>query len=214
MTYKISKKLLNVFVPVLIVVAMVTTYKVIADKSPINKAEMAYVEHSPIGARGGSVMPASCDSYPVHSTCECNPNTSAPETYYTPPTPTTCTFANGVGKIVRRCQGGESWTWIKDSCDLVSCSAGFDPVTDYNGTRCEASCTGNQRRTYTTRSVMTACNEWNVPGGGRPRVCIDPEYTDVPFASCSPCTGGTVPNANHTACVTPATPSVNINLGQ
>lgn len=208
MTYKISKKLLNVFVPVLIVVAMVTTYKVIADKSPINKAEMAYVEHSPIGVRGGSVMPASCDSYPEHSTCECNPTTSAPETYDNPPTSTSCSFTNGVGRLARHCQGGESWTWVRDSCVLVSCNTGFDRVSDSAGIRCQASCIGNQYRTYRNELVTGDCIEYDPYPN-----CIDFEEINVSIAQCSACPNGQVPNANHTACVTPATPSVNINLG-
>ncbi len=229
MTHKISKKLLNVLVPVLIVVAMVTTYKVMADKNPINKAEMAYVEHSPIGARGGSVMPASCDSYPSHSTCECNPTTSPPETYDNPPTTTSCSFANGVGRLVRHCQGGESWTWVRDSCVLVSCNTGFDRVSDSAGIRCQANCTGNNYRTYTTDTVV-GCSCWSNQTCATAKnedskryskylgiesafaaYCVDPIYGST--ASCSACPNGTIPNANHTACVAPAVPSININLG-
>lgn len=218
MTYKISKKLLNILATILVVTAIVSVYSLTRDPSDINKAELAYLEHSPSGAKGGSVMPASCDSYPWHSTCECNPSTQGgPQTYDNPPTATSCSFANGVGRLVAHCQGGESWTWVKDSCNLLSCNAGYDSVTDYYSNRCEPNCTGNQYRTYGTQVITDPTNcidgEFIEVGGKTKFVCFEYGVKNISVSSCSACPGSTIPNANHTACVAAATPSVNINIG-
>ena len=233
MTHKLSKKLLNILAPILVVIALASTYRIIITDKATNKAELAYLEHSPSGSKGGSVMPASCDSYPWHSTCECNPSTDAPETYDNPPTSTSCGFTNGVGRLVRHCQGGESWTWVKDSCTLISCNPGFDLVTDSAGTRCAPSCTGNQYRTYTTDTRQTGCSCYvgqqcsllmkedekdfseylGISKAFALGACLDPIFSTVTTAGCSDCPNGQVPNANHTSCVAVATPSVNINIG-
>ncbi len=231
MTHKISKKLLNILAPILLVIAIISTYELTSNHSRASKAELAYLEHSPSGAQGGSVMPASCDSYFAHSTCECNPVTEGgPQISYNPPTPSSCSFANGVGKRVYHCQGGESWTWVRDSCTLDSCDAGYDLVTDSAGNRCAPSCTGNQYRTYTTETKQTGCRCYvgqkcsilmkedfseylGISKAFALRACLDPIFSTVTTAGCSDCPNGQVPNANHTSCVNVATPSVNINIG-
>lgn len=227
-----KNKFYNVLTPILIVIFLVSGYKLISNKSPVNKAELAYLDHSPAGANGGSVMPASCDSYPAHSTCQCNPNTQPPTTFYTPPDPSSCHTPNGVGKVMAHCQGGE---WVIDSCTISSCNPGFDLVTDSAGTRCETSCAGNQYRTYTNTFIREGnCNCWSNQSCALNKkedessfalnyspiehafaaTCLDrdPDIYGL-VASCSDCPNGTIPNANHTACVAPATPSVNVNLG-
>lgn len=207
----VKNKFYNVLTPILIVIFLVSGYKLISHKSPVNKAELAYLDHSPAGANGGSVMPASCDSYPAHSTCECTSGAV---------TNVACPVSSGSGSQTKTCiVSGDNLVWSSTgACNIISCDPGFDLVTDnYSGsisTYCKANCTGNEYRTYTStsRRVRTGCAEWDE---NKRRVCIDPIYSWVTdtVASCSACPGSTIPNANHTSCSAPATPSVNINLG-
>lgn len=223
----VKNKFYNVLTPILIVIFLVSGYKLISHKSPVNKAELAYIDHSPIGETGGSVMPASCDSYPAHSTCECTSGAT---------TNVECTVTSGLGSQTKTCiVSGNNLVWNPGACIITSCNPGFDLVTDSAGTRCETSCTGNQYRIITSPTETFACARWVT----RPSLCggmiceNDCGYYSVPpapnatrtyccegitsssgnTASCAACPNGTVPNANHTSCSAPATPSVNVNLG-
>ena len=214
------------------------SHNLLLNKSHINKAELAYTDHSPLGKQGGSVMPASCDSYPSHSTCMCT--LGATRVGYNPPTPVaSCNYANATSMERQTCvASGDNWIWQADpnGCSIYSCNPGFDLVPGYG---CVASCTGNQVRVINSGTITMSCwgNKWK----SRPSQCKganaacdsgDCGYYSIPPApdashtyccngtetvtgggpGCTSCPNGTVPNSNHTSCVAPSSPSVNIHF--
>ena len=192
----------------------------------VSRSELAYTDISPLGTSGGSVMPASCDSYPAHSTCACTLGATQS---------VGCSVANGTGSQTNTCvASGDNWVWSSNgACVMTGCNAGYTKVTDWHGTYCKASCTGNSVMTNVPTEMRTGCAQWcSTPQAcvlnksedtktfaniisiekAYALYCIDPIYTFVPIATCVACPVGQIPNSDHTACVTPAVPAVNVHF--
>ena len=223
---KLSKSLL---IPTLLVVIFISALTFEHhSKVSASHAELSYLDHSPRGATGGSVMPASCDSFPRHSTCAC--------TIVGQTSTASCPIFHGTGSLTITCiASGGDLLLSNGPCVAVSCDAGYDEVSDWYGTYCKANCTGIQHRVMGTESHQTGCNQWCQTKNGcainktpdtkifasndglyisraHALVCIDPIYSNVPIAGCADCPVGTTPDANHVSCVGPAQPSVNVNF--
>ena len=220
---KLSRLLIVTTFLMIVSASIVVTYQ----RNTASHAELSYLEHSPKGAIGGSVMPASCDSYPAHSTCQC---TVVGET-----STVSCPRAYGTGSRTLTCvASGNDLILDNGPCVVSSCNAGYDKVTDWYGTYCKANCTGIQHRVMLTLSRQIGCNCWStevcsiyrandsktfasndglyISRTYAARTCIDPEFSYVPVAGCADCPAGTTPDANHVFCIS-STPSVNINIG-
>ncbi len=195
-------------------------------------AELSYLEHSPRGPKGGSVMPASCDSVApadwAHSTCACTPGQT---------TTASCAVTGGTGTVTATCvNSAGSYVWQSSACtEPITCNAGYTLVNDYYGTYCKVSCYGNYIMTNVMTLRQTGCSQWCSSAGcslnsrdpvskfadlisiekaaALAMVCVDPIYESVPLATCTACPSGTTANSSHTACAAPSVPSVNINLG-
>ena len=190
----------------------------------VSRSELAYTDISPLGTSGGSVMPASCDSYPGHSTCACTLGATQS---------VGCSVANGAGSQTNTCvASGDNLVWGNGGCVTTGCNAGYDYTSGATVPACTSSCTGNQYRTYPVSSQYIGCACWSnqacaisykANNGNNltqylgiehafAATCIDPIYSDVSTAACSVCPVGQVPNSDHTACVTPAVPAVNVHF--
>ena len=219
---KLSRLLIVTTFLMIVSASIVVTYQ----RNTASHAELSYLEHSPKGAIGGSVMPASCDSYPAHSTCQCTLGQT---------TTAGCAVTNGNGTMNSTCvASGDNVIWSNDQCVITSCSAGYTKVTDWNGTYCKASCTGNAVMTNVPTEMRTGCSQWcpnqsscglnksedtktftniiSIEKAYAAAWCLVPRYSNVPIATCVDCPAGTTPDANHTSCVAPARPSVNVNF--
>ena len=192
----------------------------------VSRSELAYTDISPLGTSGGSVMPASCDSYPDHSTCQCTLGQT---------TTVGCVITNGTGSQTNTCvASGDNMVWGNNgACVITGCNAGYDYTSGATVPACTPSCTGNQYRTYTTTN-RNVCISWapSIPKCGSimmkedPKsfasllapekahalVCCDREIQTITVAGCSACPNGQVPNSDHTSCVTVAVPAVNVHF--
>ena len=192
----------------------------------VSKSELAYIDISPLGTSGGSVMPASCDSYPDHSTCACTLGQTQN---------TVCGVYGGIGSNISTCiVSGVDNIWSAGTCGMpITCKAGYDLVNDYYGYRCTDSCFGNYYRTYTTTN-RDICEQWSDPRSGcgllntkedlksfasllapekaHALTCCSYRQTTITVANCSVCPNGQIPNSNHTACAAPAVPVVNVHF--
>ena len=218
---KLSRLLIVTTFLMIVSASIVVTYQ----RNTASHAELSYLEHSPKGAIGGSVMPASCDSYPAHSTCQCTLGQTATAG---------CAVTNGNGTMNSTCvASGDNIIWSNGQCVIASCSAGYTKVTDWNGTYCKASCTGNAIMTNVPTEMRTGCAQWcstpqacvlnksedtktftNIISAEKAYAawCAVPTYSNVPIATCVDCPAGTTPDANHVSCITPSVPSVNIHF--
>ena len=190
----------------------------------VSKSELAYTDTSPLGTSGGSVMPASCDSYPAHSTCACTLGQTQS---------TVCVVYGGVGSNVSTCiNSAGSNVWSPGTCGMpITCNPGYDLAFDYYGHHCMTSCTGNNYRTYTT-TYKEVCVQWSVAGRcsivakedpksfasllapekANALICCFYDTETITVGNCSACPAGQIPNPDHTSCVTPAVPAVNVHF--
>ena len=188
-------------------------------------AELSYLEHSPRGSTGGSVIPASCDSYPDHSICECTLGQTTTRNVSVP---------NGYCIEDADCRiYGDNLQWHSSGCNNLVCDPGYTHVNDYYRNWCKPSCTGNAVMNNVMTSKITGCNQWCPTRYGcainkaedkktftnimsiekaHAAYCVDPIYSNVPIATCVDCPSGTAPDANHVSCITPSVPSVNIHF--